>query len=168
MSACSVLVLGDTHLTRGGDLPDAVLELADRADHVVHAGDFTTLDVLDTLEALAPVTAVHGNVCAPEVALRLPERTEVELAGVRLGVVHDAGRADSRHARLQEWFPECDVIVYGHSHLPELAWSGGTLVLNPGSCVQRRRAPAHTVAWLRLAGGAVDLAELVRIDDEHA
>ena len=97
---------------------------------------------------------------------RLPERAQVELDGVRFGVVHDAGAREGRHQRLRSWFPSCDVVVYGHSHLPELEHPGtaGQLVCNPGSPTQRRRAPDHTAAWLEIAGGAVVAADLVLID----
>lgn len=161
-----VLVTSDTHLIVGARLPDALLQLADQADHVVHAGDLATLDVLETLEALAPVTAVHGNVCDGAVVARLPERAEVELSGVRMGVVHDPGAAAGRHARLRGWFPECDVVVYGHTHMPEITRSdeAGMLVVNPGSPVQRRRAPWHSACWMELDGGAVRAIDLVRLD----
>ena len=161
-----VLVLGDTHLRIGAGLPDSVLELADAADHVLHTGDLVSLDVLATLQALAPVTAVHGNVCDHEARGRLPERHELELDGVRIGMLHDAGARGGRHERLRAAFPACGVVVYGHSHEPELAWAidGALLVINPGSPTQRRRAPTHTVAWLELGHGRVDAAELVHLD----
>lgn len=161
-----VLVTSDTHVTRGASLPSALLELAERADHVVHAGDFIAIDVLDTIAALAPVDAVHGNVCDAEVASRLPLRAEVELAGVRVGIVHDPGPADGRHPRLRAAFPGCGLIVYGHTHAPELTWSDdrAVLVCNPGSPVQRRRAPFHSAVWIEIEHGAISSAELVDLD----
>lgn len=166
MTASRVLVTSDTHLASGASLPLELLELADRADHVVHAGDLVTVDVLDTLGALGPVTAVHGNCCSAQVVDRLPERAEVVLGGVRLGVVHDPGGAAGRHARLRGWFPECDVVVYGHTHAPELARTddAAVLVVNPGSPVQRRRAPWHSACWLELDGGVVIAADILRLD----
>lgn len=159
-----LLVLSDTHLRRGADLPEAVLRLADRADHACHVGDLVDVDVLDVLEALVPVTAVCGNVDDGAVAARLPERADVEFDGVRVALVHDAGPSQRRHARLREWFPGAGVLLYGHSHMPELTHlPDGTIVCNPGSPTQRRRAPTHTVAWLELADGAVSAAELVHL-----
>lgn len=162
-----VLVVGDTHCTRVGAVPDVLLELADRADHVVHTGDVIGIDVLDALEALSPVTGVCGNVDGPEIAARLPEQALVELDGVRIGVVHDAGPRLGRHARLRESFPDAHVIAYGHSHLPELERIGdeGLLVVNPGSPTQRRRAPTHTIAWVEIDHGRVVEAELVHLDE---
>lgn len=159
-----LLVLSDTHLRRGADLPDAVLRLADRADHACHVGDLVDVDVLDVLEALVPVTAVCGNVDDAAVAARLPERAEVQIDGVGVALVHDGGSAKGRHARLQGWFPGATVLLYGHSHMPELTHlDDGSIVCNPGSPTQRRRAPTHTVAWLELADGAVLAAELVHL-----
>jgi uncharacterized protein len=165
VNAMRVLVMADTHLALGARLPEAVLELADRSDHVLHAGDLTTVDVLDTLAALAPVTAVCGNVDDARVATRLPQQAGLELAGVQVAMVHDAGPKERRHDRLRTHHPEAGVIVYGHTHLPELATlEDGCLIVNPGSATQRRRAPTHTVAWLELADGVVIAADIVHLD----
>ena len=160
-----VLVTSDTHLTIGAELPDALLRLADRADHVVHAGDLVRLDVFDTLSTLAPVTAVAGNVDDAAVASQLPDRATVTIGDVPFAVVHDAGGAGGRHARLRSWFPDARVLVYGHSHMPELTTlEDGTIIVNPGSPTQRRRAPTHTACWIEVVGGAVSAADLVHLD----
>ena len=163
-----VLVLSDTHLILGARLPDAVLQLADRADHILHAGDLIRVDVIDTLAALAPITAVTGNVDDAEVAARLPVRCEVDLAGIRFGVLHDAGPEGGRHDRLAAQFLGCDVIVYGHTHIPELAGGddGRPLIVNPGSPTQRRRAPWHSVAWLEIEAEQIESAALIQLDDD--
>lgn len=159
----NVLVTGDTHVHAGARLPEALLLLADRADHIVHAGDIVTSDVLDTLAALAPTTAVRGNCDDASVAARLPERVEIEIDGVRIGMVHDAGPAAGRHERLSDWFPSCRVVVYGHTHAPDVSHVPGRdlLVLNAGSPTQRRRADDHTACWVQIDGGVVTSAELV-------
>ncbi len=160
-----ILVTSDTHLMAGARLPDELLRLADRADHVLHAGDLIRLDVLDTLAALAPVTAVAGNVDDSDVASRLPDRASVTLGGVPFGIVHDGGAAHGRHDRLRGWFPDARVLVYGHSHMPELVTlEDGVVVVNPGSPTQRRRAPSHTVCWMEVAEDAVVAADLVHLD----
>jgi putative phosphoesterase len=164
-NAMSVLVLGDTHLQDGARLPTAVFELAARADAILHTGDAVTADVIASLAAFAPVTAVLGNCDDARLAADLEQREVVTLAGVAIGMVHDAGQAAGRHERLREWFPACSVVLYGHSHMPELATAGdGLLVLNPGSPTQPRRAPSTTVAWLELADGAVKDANLVEVE----
>ena len=112
---------------------------------IVHTGDLTAAAVLDELSALAPVEAVRGNMDAPDLRGLLPERRVVEAEGLRVGLVHDAGPAAGRHERLAGWFPGCDLLVYGHTHLPEVARHGEAWVVNPGSPTERRRAPGHTI-----------------------
>lgn len=142
-----IAVLGDTHLPRGARrLSEACVEILRRADAIVHTGDLTSVAALDALRAFAPVHAVQGNVDEPDVRARLPARLVVELEGLRFGVVHDGGARAGREARLRSWFPECDVVAYGHSHLPEIRSYDGCWIVNPGSPTERRRAPARTVA----------------------
>ena len=161
-----VLVTSDTHLTTGARLPASLLALAERADHIVHAGDLVDLDVLAVLEAFAPVTAVVGNVDDAAVAARLLERAEVELDGVHIGVLHIPGPTSGRDERLRGWFPRSDVIVYGHTHLPDVRFSdvAGAQIINPGSPVQRRRAPFHSAVWMELSEGRISVVELVDLD----
>jgi len=116
------------------------------ADRIVHVGDFTAASVLDELRALAPVTAVHGNMDEPELRSFLPERAELDDEGLRIGLVHDPGPAAGRHERLRGWFAGCGIVVYGHTHWPELVAVEGVWILNPGSPTERRRAPGHTMA----------------------
>lgn len=163
MSITRVLITSDTHCRTGGELPSSLLELAASSDHVVHAGDSCTRDVLDTLGALAPLTAVRGNVDEPELWSVLPEVAQVEIDGVRIGMIHDAGAEPGRHARLRALVPGCDVLVYGHTHAPEILRDAGGAVVNPGSPTQRRRAPSHTVAWMEIVAGTIELLELVEV-----
>jgi putative phosphoesterase len=145
-----IAVVADTHLPRGGrTLPAQCLELLAEASLVVHAGDFTTGSVLSALEALGSVEAVCGNMDDDDLRRRLPDRTVVEAEGLTIGMVHDAGPAAGRGDRLRAAFPGCDLVVYGHSHVPELARSSGVWILNPGSPTERRRAPSHTMAVVR-------------------
>lgn len=105
--------------------------------------------MLADLARFGPVTAVQGNMDDGELRASLPVRTTVELEGIRIGLVHDGGPAVGRHERLREVFPGCDVIAYGHSHMPEL-WSDRLgWVVNPGSPTERRRAPEHTMIAIR-------------------
>jgi putative phosphoesterase len=141
-----IAVLGDTHLPRGArKLSERCVEILRDAAAIVHTGDLNSVAVLDTLAAFAPVHAVHGNVDDPEVRVRLPARLVVELEGLRIGVVHNGGVRARREARLRGWFPACEVIAYGHSHLPEIRSYDGCWIVNPGSPTDRRRAPANTI-----------------------
>lgn len=160
-----VLVLSDTHMGRhrpGRRLPDPVYDLLEQADAVLHAGDVTGADLLHELAGFAPVHAVLGN---NDVDLRLPERIEEELEGVKVAMVHDSGPSAGRARRLRTWFPDADVVVFGHSHLP---WHEtdpeGQLHLNPGSPTERRRAPTRTVGWLELDAGEIRRADIVDVE----
>ena len=149
-----IAVLADTHLPRGTRrLPDACLREIERADLILHAGDFTAASVLEELRGFAPVEGVHGNVDDAELRALLPERRVVEAAGRRIGMVHEPGARAGREARLAGWFPDCELVVYGHTHLPELVTFGGKQLLNPGSPTERRRAPGHTMAVVTVSNG---------------
>ncbi len=124
----------------------------------MHTGDFTTASVLADLERFAPVTAVQGNMDDGELRRLLPVRGTAELEGIRIGLVHDGGPAHGRHERLRELFPGCDLIAYGHSHMPEAFRDSNGWILNPGSPTERRRAPGHTMIVIR--DGQPDLVAL--------
>lgn len=152
-----VVVVSDTHIRRGGArrLPGAAYAHLDRAGVILHAGDIVTGEVLDELGGFAPVHAVLGNNDHELVGL-LPEVRELDLAGVRVAMVHDSGPAAGRDRRMRRKFPDAGVVVFGHSHIPWLAAGvGGQLLLNPGSPTERRRQPVHTLATMDLDGGEV-------------
>jgi putative phosphoesterase len=148
-----VAVVSDTHSRR---LPEACLERLRAADLVLHAGDLSSAGDLADLEALGPpVHAVHGNVDSADLRARLPERRVVTVEGVRIGMVHDAGRAADRLARLRAAFPDCDAVVFGHSHIPLHEAADGLQIFNPGSPTDRRRQPVHTMGLARVSGSEV-------------
>ena len=143
-----IAIVSDTHLPRGERaIPARCVELMGSADLIVHAGDFVAPDVLDRIERLGPpVTGVHGNMDAAELRHRLPAQATVDVAGASIAVVHDAGPASGRLARLRRRFPAVDAVVFGHSHMPLLEQGDGFQIVNPGSPTERRRAPSHTMA----------------------
>jgi putative phosphoesterase len=152
-----IAVISDTHMPKGGRrLPDACVERIAGADLLLHAGDFSTLEVLHELEAIGPpVVGVHGNVDSADLRRLLPEERVVEARGARIAVVHDAGARTGRLERMRRRFGDrADVVVFGHSHLPlhEQA-PGGFQILNPGSPTERRRAPSHTMGLIRVTSG---------------
>jgi len=152
-----IAVISDTHMPRGQRrLPDACLRELDRADFIFHAGDFTAPEVLDELLRLAPVEAVHGNMDDAELCALLPERHVVDIAGHRVGMIHDPGQRTGRAARLAALFPGCELVIYGHTHLPELTLDGPVGLLNPGSPTERRRARSHSMAVIRVDEGRFD------------
>jgi putative phosphoesterase len=159
-------IISDTHLPRGRrELPDACREHLRAADLILHAGDFIAAGVLDELRALGPpVAAVHGNVDTDAVRRALPAERVVDAAGARIGMVHDAGPAAGRLARLARRFPGCDAAVFGHSHIPLLERDEqGFQIFNPGSPTDRRRQPSHTMGVAEVAGGRVTF-DLVTLD----
>jgi putative phosphoesterase len=109
--------------------------------------------VLEELAALAPVEAVRGNMDEPALQAALPERRVVEVEDVRIGLVHIPGASARREDRLVSWFPGCDAVVYGHTHVPQLERHRGVWIVNPGSPTERRRAPGHSMALLDLRDG---------------
>jgi putative phosphoesterase len=150
-----IAVISDTHLPRGARrIPDGCLRRLRRSDLIVHAGDISEPQVLGGLEALGPpVHAVRGNVDVPALQERLPEEIELDLDGPRLAVVHDAGPAKGRLARMRRRFPEADAVVFGHSHIPLHEEEDGFQIFNPGSPTERRRSPHHTMGVAEVAGG---------------
>jgi putative phosphoesterase len=139
-------IIADTHLPRGSRrLPDECIRRLASADLILHAGDFSSMEVLRDLEALAPVAGVLGNNDEPALAEVLPEQRVVEADGVRIGMLHDGGRRDGREQRLGTRFAGCDAVVSGHSHVPEISRYGGMWILNPGSPTERRRAPSRSM-----------------------
>jgi putative phosphoesterase len=153
-----LLLLADTHLpTRARDLPEQVWQEVDRADLVVHAGDWVGVELLDRLQARAPaLLACWGNNDGPDLRARLPEVARAELEGVRVGVVHETGAAAGRERRAERAHPGTDLLVFGHSHIPwDTTAPGGMRLLNPGSPTDRRRQPAATFTTLRLQDGQV-------------
>ncbi len=151
-----VLVLADTHVRDGGGtLDDRVLSAAAEADLVLHAGDVTGSELLERLADLAPVHAVLGNNDVDLIGT-LPDRLELDLDGVAVAMVHDSGASAGRPGRLRRWFPEADLVVFGHSHLPEnVTTDDGTRLFNPGSPTQRRRAPTRTYGTLEVRDGRI-------------
>jgi len=151
-----IAVIADTHLPRGAQrLPQACLEELALADLILHAGDIVTAEALDELRTLAPVEAVHGNVDEAALVARLDERAVVDAAGARIGMVHVPGPAAGREERLAGWFPTCDAIVYGHTHVPRVSRWSDRWILNPGSPTERRRAPARAMLRLDVEDGVI-------------
>jgi putative phosphoesterase len=142
-------------------LPGACVARLAAADAILHAGDFIELSVFAELAAIGPpLWAVRGNVDSAELQARLPLSRVVEAGGARFAMIHDAGPASGRLRRMRARFPDADVVVFGHSHMPLLQWSddGAFAIFNPGSPTERRRAPVHTMGEAVVSdGGRVEL-----------
>lgn len=162
-----LLLTSDTHLPRRAKvLPPPLLAEAARADVVIHAGDWVDTATLDLLQGRARrLIGVWGNNDGPELRARLPEVAYAELGGLRWGVVHETGPARGRERRCADRFPELDVLVFGHSHIPwdTLTEDGGLRLLNPGSPTDRRRQPYCTYMTVEAAAGSLTEVRLHRL-----
>ncbi|MEU9714011.1 metallophosphoesterase [Streptomyces sp. NPDC047976] len=161
-----LLLVSDTHVpARAGVLPAELLERVPRADAVIHAGDWTDTATLDLLQQRAHrLVAVYGNNDGPLLRARLPEVAYAELGGLRFAVVHETGPAKGREQRCAARFPDVDVLVFGHSHIPWDTTAEGRLrLLNPGSPTDRRRQPYCTYMTARAADGRLSEVRLHRL-----
>ena len=168
-----LLLITDTHVPkRARDLPLRVWEEVDRADVVLHAGDWVDLSLLDALEERsALLIGCWGNNDGAELRSRLPERADVVLDGVRFTVTHETGASAGRDARMSRRYPDSDVLVFGHSHIPwDTTTSTGLRLLNPGSPTDRRRQPFCTYMTATVGDGVLTDVVLHRLDppERHA
>ena len=158
--------MSDTHLPkRARALPDQLLAELPRADVVFHAGDWVDTATLDLLEERSRrLVAVYGNNDGPQLRARLPEVAYADLGGLRFGVVHETGAAQGREVRCAARFPELDVLVFGHSHIPwDSVAPGGLRLLNPGSPTDRRRQPHCTYMTASVSDGRLTDVRLHRL-----
>jgi uncharacterized protein len=159
-----IAIVSDTHMPRGGRrLPAECARRLRAADLILHAGDLMAVSVLRDLQSLGEVVAVYGNVDDAEVRAALPASAMVEVEGVRIAVVHDAGPARGRLRRLRAHFPDADAVVFGHSHMPlHERGPDGFQIFNPGSPTERRRAPRHTMGLAHVRSGTISF-ELIEL-----
>ncbi|MEV0052763.1 metallophosphoesterase [Saccharopolyspora shandongensis] len=161
-----LLLIADTHVPkRAKALPPEIWDAVAAADVVIHAGDWVDVALLDELEARsARMIGVYGNNDGPELRNRLPEIARAELDGVRLAVIHETGSAQGREARCDRLFPDTDVLVFGHSHIPwDTTTPGGLRLLNPGSPTDRRSQPHCSYLTADISDEQIRTVELHRL-----
>ena len=160
-----IAAISDTHAPRRWkSCPPRVAEHLRDADLILHAGDVCTAAVLDELAGYAPVHAVLGNNDGPDVAAwGAPETLDLDLAGLRVSMIHDSGPAAGRLRRMRRRFPDAGLVVFGHSHIPLDESGGGLRIFNPGSATDRRRQPHGTIGLLTVAGGRLEGARIVSV-----
>ena len=160
-----VVVLSDTHSPRRWKrCPTAVAEHLRGTDLILHAGDVCTADVLIELSSYAPVQAVMGNNDLPEVAeWGAPEILELDLADLKIGMIHDSGQSDGRMERMRRRFPHANLVIFGHSHIPMDAEADGFRIFNPGSPTDRRRQPYGTLGTLQISDGQLTQARIMAL-----
>ncbi|RAP44628.1 metallophosphoesterase [uncultured Methanosphaera sp.] len=154
-------VISDTHIpTRSSKIPEKVFEVFKNVDMILHAGDIESLDVIKSLEEIAPVTAVHGN-CDPN--LELNEREVIEVENVRIGLAHGVvyPKGDTQQLYYIAKELDVDILITGHTHQAMIEKIDDVLLLNPGSPTQPRLTDP-TVMLLKINGADVE-AEIVKI-----
>lgn len=160
----SAAVLADTHVREHGGvtLPRRAWDVVAACDLVLHAGDIVSAAFLERLRAVAPVRAVRGN--NDTTLLSLPETEQFTLDAVRVAMIHDSGARRGREQRIHRRFPDADLVVFGHSHIPwDTTGVGSQRLFNPGSATLRRRQPHRTMGVVRVDGHEIT-TELVVLD----
>jgi uncharacterized protein len=161
-----LVFVADTHVPkRARALPEQVWAAVDDADVVFHAGDWVSAALLDEFEQRSTrLIGVYGNNDGDELRRRLPEMVSVTLDGVRFSMIHETGQAKGREQRCEALFPDADVLVFGHSHIPwDTVAPGGLRLLNPGSPTDRRRQPVCTYMTAVVANGSLADVQLVEV-----
>ncbi|WCN83582.1 metallophosphoesterase family protein [Micromonospora sp. LH3U1] len=161
-----LVLTADTHLPkRARDLPGPLWTAIEEADVVVHAGDWVDEALLDAMTARSRrLIGVYGNNDGPALRARLPEVARVELDGLRVAVVHETGPRTGREQRCAARFPDVDLLVFGHSHIPwDTEAPGGLRLLNPGSPTDRRSQPDATYLTAEVRAGRLTEVELHRL-----
>jgi uncharacterized protein len=155
-------VISDTH----GLLRPEVYDAFVRVDHILHAGDIGSLEILAELEALAPVTAVYGNTDGFEVRERVPQVARIELDGFDIIVTHGDQFGSPTPEKLNAAFPDAEILVYGHTHRPLLTLVDVVVtVMNPGGAGARRFGLPPSVGIIELEAGIPPRGRLVPLLD---
>ncbi len=139
-------LISDTH----GLLRPEALAWLRGCHYIVHAGDVGEAGILAELGAVAPVTAVRGNMDTAPWAAALHDTARLDLGPVSIFVIHDlsqlAPAASTRGIR---------VVVCGHSHKPSVEERDGLLYVNPGSAGPRRFSLPISIGELIVKGTTV-------------
>ena len=156
-------LISDTHIPdRARIIPQNVIDAFSDVDLILHAGDLTSLDVVEELEKIAPVMAVQGNMDRVN-GINLPKAKTLEVEGVKIGIVHGEvyPRADTQQLVYLAKQLDVDILVSGHSHQPKIEKTDGVLLINPGSPIVPRLAD-RTVMLLEIHNKEVDV-QIVKI-----
>jgi len=154
----TVGLISDTHVPkRAMYVPKRVFEIFENVDYIIHAGDLVDLSVVDELEQLAPVLAVHGNMDGTQVSGALPRLNSLRVFDWKIGVMHDPDIAFG-FGKMREIVKEkgFNVFVYGHTHVASIKWEGKILYINPGSPTNPSPVMSKpTVGLLKITGETI-------------
>ncbi|WP_132006036.1 metallophosphoesterase family protein [Mesobacillus foraminis] len=163
-----IIIVSDTHMPRRAKImPQRLIEEAQSADLILHAGDWQTMEVYQEFKKLGKVIGVTGNVDTPELGRFLNSKEIIIAGGYRIGLVHGHGSGRSTEKRAKAAFSrdEVDCIIFGHSHIPLLKTEDGLLMFNPGSATDKRRQKQYSFGILRL-GDKADFAHVFYSDKD--
>ena len=146
-------IISDTH----GKLPDSVSRIFKNADLIVHAGDVGDPDIIDALQKIAPTRSVRGNMDTGRWASRLPRNESINVGSKTLYVIHDVYNLD-----INTKAPGYDVVIFGHTHQPQVEKQRGVLYVNPGSAAHPRYGYPPSAAILEINGDTVT-ARLIKL-----
>ena len=155
--------ISDTHIPdRARELPKNVISAFQNVDLILHAGDLTSMEVIDELEKIAPTIAIQGNMDRAA-GIILHNAKVIEAEGIKIGIAHGEvyPRADTQQLLYLAKQLDADILVTGHSHQPKIEQIDGVLLLNPGSPIVPRLAD-RTVMLLEINNKDVDV-EVVKI-----
>jgi hypothetical protein len=156
-------IISDTHNL----LRREVFDVFAKVDHILHAGDIGEPDILDALEAIAPVTAVYGNTDGWEVRNRVPQVAKLRLDGFDIVVTHGDQLGSPTPEKLNAAFPDAEIIVFGHTHRPLLTVVDLVVtVMNPGGAGPPRFGLPPSVGIMELEAGIPPRARLVPLLEE--
>jgi uncharacterized protein len=141
-------IISDTHIPHFKRIPEAVWKHFANVELIIHAGDLSTLAVIEQLATIAPVEAVQGNIEQDDVIQKLPIKREILVGNCRIGIVHILGNAQYYARTARQEFPNARVVIFGHSHNPYNQEHEGQLLFNPGSANDRRRQPTCSIGKL--------------------
>ncbi|CAM3995008.1 metallophosphoesterase family protein [Alkalicoccus chagannorensis] len=151
----NLLLVGDTHLPKKRRFfDDEVQQEILAADHVIHTGDFTSLEAYQWFESHTSLSAVYGNADEEEVKKRLRPSLEMQAGAWKLAVMHGhegKGKGAEEHVRRACKETDADIVIFGHSHIPYCRWHGSTLFINPGSLTDSRKVPMRSCVHLDLS-----------------
>jgi len=131
-------VLSDTHVSSFENIPKKIIDSLSIVDVIIHAGDLTTMEVLNGLEKLGKVKAVQGNMDSAELKSILPVKEILEVGNKRIGITHGWGNPWRIEQRVRKMFDQdkVDIIIYGHSHQAQNKVINGILLFNPGKATK--------------------------------
>ncbi|TLS37570.1 metallophosphoesterase family protein [Pseudalkalibacillus caeni] len=146
-------VISDTHMPgMAKSLPEPLMQGLKGVDLIIHAGDWKTLDVYNSLSELAPVKGVVGNIDGEEIKAEFPEKQIIQAGPFRIGIIHGHGKKKTTEKRAIEAFEgeSVDMIIFGHSHIPLKKEHDGVLLFNPGSPIDKRRQPEYSYGMVTI------------------